>query len=425
MRCKINRTAAFLILVTSVIGQARASWFSHAGNGDEKVDQLTPDATVHLTFPNRSTLGFDPSLLHIRAVYGASQPNEKGVRREMHTTSSSPKIPVPFVGSTQKYQVVVERSVMLHASWISASGANGMAIKVPESLPGPGAYQLARLELPCFDDACTRNAHPNQPLTLNMKGRTAPVSKMTDVLHLHTAQASSVVTAAYDGRALALVPSEGSQAAFAQAFDKKEAQALRAVQDAKGQWHISPNALIMLFAGNDSCAEPWMSDEKSAVKTSLYPALAWARRFEHVAHGTVYTSPQLDRFGEMKPVHLANWSGCVAIKGEGSARQQGSDEEIRYYGFNEGRLIYRRRQSYDGRVSLDERIEIDGDKRPLFVERTEYRHRSMKEKKLRWSRLVEEVLPNQIQDTIPVDIGALMSEGEDVKKVIAPSFVPR
>jgi hypothetical protein len=416
LRYMVIRITLSLLLAVSVVGQVQAGLFS--GGGEEKVDQLTPDATFTLTFLNRSSLGFDPSLLRIRAVYQASKPDEKGVRRETRKTYSSPKIPVPFGGSTQKYQVVVERTAMLPSSWISSDGATSIAIRVPEFLSGPGAYRLAKLDLPCFDELCARDTSHNGSVELNLHMRSEPASKMAKFIHLSTTLASSVVTAAYEGRELDLAPSEGSQSAFAYSFNKKEAQALRAVQDASGRWHISPNALIMLFQGYDSYEDPWMDDEELWVKANQYPSLAWAIRFKHVAHSTVYDSPQLNQLGEMKPVHPGNWTGCVSIKGKNAD----ADEEIRYYGFNEGRLIFRRLRRYDGRVSLDERIELDGNKRPLFVERTEYQHRSMKEKNLRWSRLVEEALPNTTQDTMPVDVAALLREGEDVKKVIAHSF---
>ncbi|WP_137936456.1 hypothetical protein [Chitinivorax sp. B] len=413
-----------LLLAVPIIGQVHAGWFSTKNNDD--VSRLTPDGIVRLTFLNRATLGFDPAKLHITAIYEASKPDEKGVRKETRKSRSCPKIPVPFGCTTHKYQIVVQRSVVLDPGWLSSMGPSTMVIRVPESLAGPGAYRLTGLQLPCFDEACNRGIYPNAIPTLTMQLRTQPASRLADALHIRTTFASSVFSAAYEGKQLALVPAGGSQAALTDSFRKDEIQKLRVLQDKEGQWHISPNALIELFGFYGSCSEPWVGgDPELVVKPDQHPDLAWAKPFAGVAHSRVYDSPQMNRLGEMQPVHLGNWTGCVAIKAEGIPEQQGTNEEVRYYGFEEGRLIYRRRQTYNGRVSASEWIEIDGDKRPLFVERSEYRHDLQREKTLRWSRLVETALPNRKQDTISVDVAALIREGEAVKKVIAHSFVRR
>lgn len=136
-----------------------------------------------------------------------------------------------------------------------------MVLQVPETLPGPGAYRLSVLSAPCPAAICP-NPSAIKPPVIEMrfhdKGDGGTMLPPFMIVQGHI---GNLMTASYQGKQLWLSASAGSYA------DKlgqpkahfPEGEPLRALQDAKGVWHVSRNAWSKLELSHPSCTEPWFS----------------------------------------------------------------------------------------------------------------------------------------------------------------------
>ena len=409
----LGAAIALALTLAFIASPAHAGLFSKS----QAVAAALPDAAITIVFPNRAALDFDPKNLVIETVYQPAKPEEKGVRTVTRKSRSCPvEIPIPFGCSTHKYTQPLDRQVAIRRDWISVAQPNGLVIRVPERLSGPGDYRLTELSLICPRALCGGK----KPLNEWKLGFTdgAREDRVPAAMRLGVDEASTF-TAAYQGKTLQIGWTRGSYAEKSQPGYAENPEFDRAVQDAAGRWHISSSAYVTYYEG--ACPEPSFSSGTERINPKEHASLAWVRPFKEVAHGEVYDTISYGADGKRVANKPADWNGCVMVKAQGIGGN-GDNYETRKYEFEHGQLRLRRIQRYAFGVSHDETLELDAGQKPLFFQQLDYVDKTRAETKSRWSRLRHEAYPNETKPAPKVDLPLLLKEAADVLTIITPRF---